>query len=114
MKELTSIQKLDETLKLLSEYNYGRLDGGEIFSKLKKKFPSLENQNDFGTELNRILYKLVKDNNFYSTEKILGGEEIGKYYHITVEGKMFSNEGGYAQDIKNRGLKNSRILRNEW
>lgn len=39
--------------------------------------------------------------------------EVGRYYHVTVEGEMFSKAGGYAKDIKNREAKNNQISRNE-
>jgi hypothetical protein len=118
MKELSSIGKLDMVLKFLAvdPKALAYISDANIFSELKKVNDGLKNQNDFGSELIRILKKLIKDgyvdridieSNHYPID--VKNPHTIAHYLITFEGKVFYDFGGYNEKIKEDKAGDKRI-----
>jgi hypothetical protein len=103
----TAIQKVDIVLKFLANNIEAKpsITDGTLFSLLTKKHPELENQEDFGSDLLRILNKLAKEG--YVDFEDTVPPTIRKYY-ITFDGKVLNDEGGYER------ASNSEDVRRRW
>jgi hypothetical protein len=97
----TAIQKVDIVLKFLANRVEAKpyITDGALFSALQKQHPILEKQNDFGSDLLRILNKLIKEGyvDFEDT-----APPITRRYYITFDGKLLSDEGGYERASKSK------------
>ncbi len=100
---MSPIQKLDIVLNYLATDLLAKphIDHLEIFQNLKKKHPELNDTNDFGSQLYKILDKLIDDkfvksasnNNRHRT--ITGNDTLN--YSITFLGEYQNSVGGYHQ-----------------
>jgi hypothetical protein len=98
MEKLSPIQQLDEVLRYLVyiEHENPKVTDGDIFSYMRTKFPQLKDENIFGTELHRVLDKLIDDK--YVKPYGHAGSNLPFKYGITFDGRYFITEtGGYQQ-----------------
>ena len=97
-KSFTAVQKVDLVLRFLGNRVEAKphITDGDLFSALRKLYPVLERQNDFGSDLLRILNKLIKEGyvDFEDTEPL-----AARRYFITFDGKLLSEEGGYEKAL---------------
>lgn len=108
--QLTAVEKMDAILSFLSTWKWGALADGEIYGHIVKKHRELDGQANFGSELLRILRKLEKDGYVYTVERKSDiFKTVVTKYCITFEGELFSQIGGYKQQIINDGSENTRL-----
>jgi hypothetical protein len=106
---VTPIQKLDLVLDFLANNFKAKpwITDGVLYTELVALHPEL-GIDEFGSDLIRILEKLIKDGNvdFHDTHfptdaGVFGPQEnILRRYKITFDGKLLSENGGYQQVLK--------------
>jgi hypothetical protein len=115
-KPLTALNKVDIVLSFLANSVEAKpsITDGPLFSALQKRHPQLEKQSDFGSDLHRILNKLVKEGFVDTIESNVGNP---RRYFITFDGKLLHEEGGYEKAVKDKDARkqweDSLILKGE-
>ena len=108
-EKLSPIQKLDYVLEFLArnEYAKGGITDGKLIDEISKVHPQFKQGNDYGSDMIRLLEKLVKDENVIHDD--VGYSDRPKVYRITFEGKLLIQHGGYISDYNNKIAKEKAI-----
>lgn len=113
-RQMTAVEKMDAILGLLCSWKWGALADGEIYGLIVKRHQELDGQQNFGSELLRLLRKLEKDGYVYTIQSEgFPSRKIVTKYCITFDGELFNELGGYRQQIINDGTENARLERIE-